>query len=198
MRYAYTPTKRAPSITRPPVLLFRQGIEGSRVLGVTQQSDPAVLDCSFAGAAHEFTSPCPNFHLHAVLTLRNALGTRRNKETCHSGDDRNSRYQPEGSLRYCSASRSTSLLPHVPSEMSTPEHAGCFVAQRRTRSKRRREYLFSPVFGKQVGRNVFSCRRGGTQHSGQLRVRYGDLAYLYWLRFGNFIGGDSGSGTSPQ
>jgi hypothetical protein len=27
-----------------------------------------------------------------------------------------------------------------------------------------------------------------------LRIRYDDFAYLYWLRFGYFIGADSGSG----
>jgi hypothetical protein len=34
-------------------------------------------------------------------------------------------------------------------------------------------------------------------YSGQLRIRYGDFAYWDWLRFGYFIGDDSGSGASP-
>ena len=33
-------------------------------------------------------------------------------------------------------------------------------------------------------------------YSAQFRTRYRDFAYLYWLRFGYFIGGDSGSGAS--
>ena len=34
-------------------------------------------------------------------------------------------------------------------------------------------------------------------HSGQLRTRYRDFAYLYWLRFGYFMSGDSRSEASP-
>ena len=30
-------------------------------------------------------------------------------------------------------------------------------------------------------------------YSGQLRIRYDGFAYLYWLRLGYLIGGDSGS-----
>ena len=33
-------------------------------------------------------------------------------------------------------------------------------------------------------------------YSAQFLTRYRDFAYLYWLRFGYFIGGDSGSGAS--
>jgi hypothetical protein len=36
--------------------------------------------------------------------------------------------------------------------------------------------------------------RRPASYSGRLRIRYGDFAYWYWLRFGYFIGGDSGSG----
>ena len=38
------------------------------------------------------------------------------------------------------------------------------------------------------------CLRRPASYSGQLRIRYGDVACLYWLRFGYFSGGDSGSG----
>ena len=35
--------------------------------------------------------------------------------------------------------------------------------------------------------------RRPASYSGQLRIRYGNLAYLYWLRSRYFIGGESGS-----
>ena len=36
--------------------------------------------------------------------------------------------------------------------------------------------------------------RRPASYSGQFRTRYRDFAYLYWLRFGYFIGDDSGRG----